>query len=223
MEARGEWIEFTLEARQTKLLTISSTPGDSIVNPCRKDPAGPDDRSELPWKGGELFLFLDGVYEEWDRVVELHKKWHFVMPASSERSFYKAGLNDRDVDAFVLDIESDAFEECGHRGFASGVGGGFRKTTESGEARDRDERSAMLFQHIRQDGVHGINCAVKIYVDDFLYGVGPERSSLGIISTDTGVGDENIDSAEFISKGTSRLLDRNGVSDIGREYSSGSA
>src|SRR4030095_5090512 len=75
----------------------------------------------------------------------------------------------------------------------------------------------MLLQHVRQHRMYGIDGSEKIDVDDLLDCFRFKRSSLGIISADTRVRDEDIYPAEFSAKIVRGFRDSGRVSHIARK------
>src|SRR5687768_8973597 len=183
--------------RFPNLFAVTGTACYAVVDPGGHKFSGADYCCELPRKGGKPLFLFDRFQEQRNRVVELHQEGHFVRAAGGERSSDETGLNDRDVDTAVFQVQADAFEKSGHSGFACGISGGFRKAAETGEAGDSDEMAGTSLRHLRRDRVDRVDGTDKIgiyYFADRTRGVGP---GLLVISADPRVRDQNIDPPEL--------------------------
>ena len=61
-----------LRDNESDLRPVLRAPRYAVIKPCRKNFAGADKGRKLPGERGEFLLLLDGPYEMWDRVLELH-------------------------------------------------------------------------------------------------------------------------------------------------------
>jgi len=212
--------KFLTEPATRRLRTVIRSPGDAIVQPCGKDAAGPDKRRELPWERGKFLFLFDGADEERYRVVELHEVGHLVRSTGCERRFDKSRLDDRDIDAPMLNVEPDALEERRHPGLARTVGRRFRETANTGETRDRDKMPAFLGKHPRQNGMNRIHRTHEIRVDHSSDRLGVECLCLRIISADTSVRDEDIDPPELVGELIGGILNPGCISNVAWENAS---
>ena len=101
-----------------------------------------------------------------------------------------------DGDAVAFDFEPERIGERDERGFGGAVDGGVRQAEEAGHRRDVDDVAGVLFLHDRQHGLHAMERAEEIHVEQRL-----RVGNLGLLErraqADAGIVDEDVDAAKL--------------------------
>src|SRR5262249_9046826 len=115
-------------------------------------------------------------------------------------------------------LQAQSFEETADSRLAGTVPLLARQALIGSETRYPCQVTTAAFEHVRQDGIDGIDDAEEVDAHQAFHVGGVEGIDIAG-NTDAGVGDEKIDGAEFGGEAVNRLDNRDAVANIGNGMS----